>query len=109
MLKKYFKDESYNIMPCGVVAFQNDSTLKIISANDYYYSTYANGNFESLNICEKDKNIIADLKDKNEVVYKCIVSDGTIRYICMHLTNIMKMIFSVFLLTLRNSIRILSG
>ena len=64
MLKKYFKDESYNIMPCGVVAFQNDSTLKIISANDYYYSTYANGNFESLNICEEDKNIIADLKDK---------------------------------------------
>ena len=53
-------------MPCGVVAFQNDSTLKIISANDYYYSTYANGNFESLNICEEDKNIIADLKDKNE-------------------------------------------
>lgn len=51
-------------MPCGVVAFQNDSTLKIISANDYYYSTYANGNFESLNICEEDKNIIADLKDK---------------------------------------------
>ena len=50
MLKKYFKDESYNIMPCGVVAFQNDSTLKIISANDYYYSTYANENFESLNI-----------------------------------------------------------
>ena len=87
MLKKYFKDESYNIMPCGVVAFQNDSTLKIISANDYYYSTYANGNFESLNICEEDKNIIADLKDKNEVVYKCIVSDGTIRYICMHLTK----------------------
>ena len=79
MLKKYFKDESYNIMPCGVVAFQNDSTLKIISANDYYYSTYANGNFESLNICEEDKNIIADLKDKNEVVYKCIVSDG--RYV----------------------------
>lgn len=74
-------------MPCGVVAFQNDSTLKIISANDYYYSTYANGNFESLNICEEDKNIIADLKDKNEVVYKCIVSDGTIRYICMHLTK----------------------
>ena len=62
MLKKYFKDESYNIMPCGVVAFQNDSTLKIISANDYYYSTYANGNFESLNICEEDKNIIADRK-----------------------------------------------
>ena len=87
MLKKYFKDESYNIMPCGVVAFQNDSTLKIISANDYYYSTYANGNFESLNICEEDKNIIADLKDKNEVVYKCIVSDGSIRYICMHLTK----------------------
>ena len=87
MLKKYFEDESYNIMPCGVVAFQNDSTLKIISANDYYYSTYANGNFESLNICEEDKNIIADLKDKNEVVYKCIVSDGTIRYICMHLTK----------------------
>ena len=55
MLKKYFKDESYNIMPCGVVAFQNDSTLKIISANDYYYSTYANGNFETLNICEEDK------------------------------------------------------
>lgn len=74
-------------MPCGVVAFQNDSTLKIISANDYYYSTYANGNFESLNICKEDKNIIADLKDKNEVVYKCIVSDGTIRYICMHLTK----------------------
>ena len=48
MLKKYFEDDSYNIMPCGVVAFQNDSTLKIISANDYYYSTYANGNFESL-------------------------------------------------------------
>ena len=87
MLKKYFEDESYNIMPCGVVAFQNDSTLKIISANDYYYSTYANGNFESLNICEEDKNIIADLKDKNEVVYKCIVSDGTIRYVCMHLTK----------------------
>lgn len=87
MLKKYFEDESYNIMPCGVVAFQNDSTLKIISANDYYYSTYANGNFESLNICKEDKNIIADLKDKNEVVYKCIVSDGTIRYICMHLTK----------------------
>ena len=87
MLKKYFEDDSYNIMPCGVVAFQNDSTLKIISANDYYYSTYANGNFESLNICEEDKNIIADLKDKNEVVYKCIVSDGTIRYICMHLTK----------------------
>ena len=87
MLKKYFEDESYNIIPCGVVAFQNDSTLKIISANDYYYSTYANGNFESLNICEEDKNIIADLKDKNEVVYKCIVSDGTIRYICMHLTK----------------------
>ena len=87
MLKKYFEDESYNIMPCGVVAFQNDSTLKIISANDYYYSTYANGNFESLNICEEDKNIIADLKDKNEVVYKCIVSDGTIRYICMRLTK----------------------
>ena len=39
MLKKYFEDESYNIIPCGVVAFQNDSTLKIISANDYYYST----------------------------------------------------------------------
>ena len=87
MLKKYFEDDSYNIMPCGVVAFQNDSTLKIISANDYYYSTYANGNFESLNICEEDKNIIADLKDKNEVVYKCIVSDGSIRYICMHLTK----------------------
>ena len=87
MLKKYFEDESYNIIPCGVVAFQNDSTLKIISANDYYYSTYANGNFESLNICEEDKNIIADLKDKNEVVYKCIVSDGSIRYICMHLTK----------------------
>ncbi|CDB99007.1 diguanylate cyclase/phosphodiesterase [Firmicutes bacterium CAG:41] len=87
MLKKYFEDDSYNIMPCGVVAFQNDSTLKIISANDYYYSTYANGNFESLNICKEDKNIIADLKDKNEVVYKCIVSDGTIRYICMHLTK----------------------
>ncbi len=87
MLKKYFEDDSYNIMPCGVVAFQNDSTLKIISANDYYYSTYANGNFECLNICEEDKNIIADLKDKNEVVYKCIVSDGTIRYICMHLTK----------------------
>ena len=87
MLKKYFEDDSYNIMPCGVVAFQNDSTLKIISANDYYYSTYANGNFESLNICEEDKNIIADLKDKNEVVYKCIVSDGTIRYICMRLTK----------------------
>ena len=33
MLKKYFEDDSYNIMPCGVVAFQNDSTLKIISAN----------------------------------------------------------------------------
>ena len=87
MLKKYFEDDSYNIMPCGVVAFQNDSTLKIISANDYYYSTYANGNFESLNICEEDKNNIADLKDKNEVVYKCIVSDGTIRYVCMHLTK----------------------
>ena len=87
MLKKYFEDDSYNIMPCGVVAFQNDSTLKIISANDYYYSTYANGNFESLNICEEDKNNIADLKDKNEVVYKCIVSDGSIRYICMHLTK----------------------
>ena len=52
-------------MPCGVVAFQNDSTLKIISANDYYYSTYANGNFESLNICEEDKNIIA-------VIFVCI-------------------------------------
>ena len=87
MLKKYFEDESYNIIPCGVVAFQNDSTLKIISANDYYYSTYANGNFESLNICEEDKNIIADLKDKNEVVYKCIVSDGSTRYICMRLTK----------------------
>ena len=47
MLKKYFEDDSYNIMPCVVVAFQNDSTLKIISANDYYYSTYANGNFET--------------------------------------------------------------
>ena len=36
---------------------------------------------------KKTKNIIADLKDKNEVVYKCIVSDGSIRYICMHLTK----------------------
>lgn len=93
MLKKYFDDESYNIMPCGVVAFQNDTTFKIISANEYYYSTYANGNFESLNICEEDKKVIADLKDKienkekKEVVYKCIVSDGTIRYIGMRMTK----------------------
>ncbi len=58
---------------------------------------------------KKTKIIIADLKDKNEVVYKCIVSDGTIRYICMHLTKYNEMIFSVFLWTLRNSIRILLG
>lgn len=89
MLKKYFKNESYNVMPCGVVAFQNDSEFKIISANEYYYSTYANGNFECLNICEEDKAVIADLKDtiKKEVVYKCIVSDGTIRYISMRMTK----------------------
>ena len=68
MLKKYFEDESYNIMPCGVVAFQNDSTLKIISANDYYYSTSANGNFESVTICEVDHNMIAELNDPHAVV-----------------------------------------
>ena len=66
-------------MPCGVVAFQNDSTLKIISANDYYYSTYANGNFESLNICEEDKNIIADLKYTN-VLFR---TDRYVIFVCI--------------------------
>ncbi|MGN0106841.1 MAG: hypothetical protein ACI4A5_03985, partial [Hominilimicola sp.] len=89
MTRKYFPDNTYNELPCGLVAFRLKNGIEIVYANDEYYSHFANENSEKLNIDEKDKEVILNIEEKlkttdtAEVNYRCDMGKGNSCMVCM--------------------------
>lgn len=85
MRKKYFPDEVYGRIPCGLVAFRNNRELELVYANERYYSEFAHGNYETLNVAEQERGLTLGIEEglKNfsfvEINYKYNIENGTSR------------------------------
>ncbi len=82
MEKKFFTNEEFNNVPCGMVTFSKDAPWKIICANDEYYNHFSNDNYLTLNIFDEDKPMLESLGErlKNSksvsILYGCHSAEG---------------------------------
>lgn len=82
MGKKYFPNQDFNKIPCGIVAFENNAPWKIAYANEEYYSYFSNGNFDTLNIFDEDTVMLEDIKDNlltsksTNIYYRCDIGNS---------------------------------
>lgn len=93
-MKKYFPDESYNKIPCGIVVFNDNESLGLVYANESYYSDYSNGNSESLNITQSNTDFVAKIREKlsdssnAEIIYNAYRNGNEIMNICMSVSRL---------------------
>lgn len=93
MLKRYFPDNIYNELPCGLAKFKSNDSIEIIYANETYYDYFSNGLSDELNISEKDKKFVHDNIKKLEegerknLYYKCDTRLGNGRMICISISK----------------------
>lgn len=77
MEAKYFPNNEFDIIPCGIVAFACETPWKIIYANEKYYSYYADNNIDTLNVLKEDEEKLAQIsgilekQETAEISYRC--------------------------------------